>query len=245
MPYIVNFKGKNAIVTGGSKGIGKTIAIKMRESGIKVAILYIGNDDVTDLCKNYDIKAIKANVANYSECQKAVAESEEYFGESIDILINNAGITRDKMLHKQEEKGWLDVINVNLISVINMSRCVIEKMREKKYGKIISISSVNANGALGQTNYSASKAGIEGFTKALALENAKLGINVNAIAPGYINTDMVSAIDPTTLEKIKEKIPMGRLGTTEEVAFMAMFLASSNADFITGAVMAVNGGMRM
>lgn len=246
MSYTLNFTAKTAIVTGGSRGIGKAISLKLQESGMRVAAIYASSDEAAKKFENeHGIKTIKADVSDFASCQQAIALAEDYFGSSIQVLINNAGITRDRMLHKQEEKGWVEVIKTNLISAINMSHCVIEKMRSNKYGRIVNISSINANGAAGQTNYSASKAGIEGFTKALALEGARLGITVNAIAPGYIETDMTQQMDPAILDKIKDKIPVGRFGTAEEIAAMATFLASNEAGFINGAVLAVNGGMRM
>jgi len=236
---------KRALVTGGTRGIGASIAKTLKSAGYTVAATYAGNDEAAKKFENETgIKTFKWDVASFEECQKGVAEVEAALGGSIDVLVNNAGITRDGMMHKIAANDWNEVINTNLNSVFNMSKCVIDKMREKKFGRIISMSSVNANGMMGQTNYAAAKAGIEGFTKSLALESARSGITVNAIAPGYMNTEMVAAVPQEALDKIIASVPMQRLGETDEIAETGEFLAGDKASFITGTVMAVNGGLR-
>lgn len=237
---------RRVLVTGGTRGIGKAISMAFKAAGYKVAVTYGGNDE---LAKKYEaetgIKTFKWDVSDFDACKKGVVKVEEHLGGNIEILVNNAGITRDGMMHKMPPENWYDVIKTNLSSVYNMSATVIEKMREAKFGRIISMSSVNANGMMGQTNYSAAKAGIEGFTKALALEGARAGITANAVAPGYINTEMVGAIAPEILDKIIAKVPMGRLGKAEEIARVILFLAQDESAFITGAVIPVNGGLRV
>lgn len=236
---------KVALVTGGTRGIGAAIAKALKSAGCNVAATYAGNDDAAKKFEQETgIKTFKWNVASYDECEKGVKQVEAAMGGTIDILVNNAGITRDGMMHKMTPANWNDVISTNLSSAFNMCRCVIEKMREKKFGRIISMSSVNANGMMGQTNYSAAKAGIEGFTKALALESAKSGITVNAVAPGYINTEMVAAVPEEALKGIIAKVPVQRLGEAEEIARTIVFLADEKSGFITGTVVAVNGGLR-
>jgi acetoacetyl-CoA reductase len=236
---------KIALVTGGTRGIGAAIAKALKASGCNVAAIYAGNDEAAKKFEQETgIKTFKWNVASYDECEKGVKQVEAAMGGNIDILVNNAGITRDGMMHKMTPANWNDVITTNLSSAFNMCRCVIEKMREKKFGRIISMSSVNANGMMGQTNYSAAKAGIEGFTKALALESARSGITVNAVAPGYINTEMVAAVPEDSLKGIIAKVPVQRLGEAEEIARTIVFLADEKSGFITGTVVAVNGGLR-
>ncbi|AWD32940.1 Putative acetoacetyl-CoA reductase [Candidatus Fokinia solitaria] len=237
---------RRVLITGGIKGLGKAIAKKFYESGYTVAVTY--NSDkaaATAIEKSIVTKAFCWDVGNFEECQFHISAVEDYLGGNVEILINNAGITQDRMFHKTEHNDWESVLRTNLFSVFNMSRCVIQKMRDNKFGRIINISSVNANGMLGQTNYSASKAGIEGFTKALALENAALGITVNAIAPGYLGTDMVMHMKQEDLQRVVSKIPIGRLGTPEEIAEIAAFLAKNSTAFITGAVINANGGLRV
>ena len=185
---------------------------------------------------------VKGNVSSFADCAAAVKAVEAEFG-PIDVLVNNAGITRDAMLHKMSEEQWNEVIHVNLASIFNMTRNVIESMRERGFGRIINISSINGQkGQMGQTNYSAAKAGAIGFTKALAQENAKKGITVNAIAPGYIDTEMVTAVPKNVLDQIIAGIPVGRLGMADEIARCVAFLASEDAGFITGSTLTVNGG---
>ena len=236
---------RRAIVTGGTRGIGGAISLALKQAGYNVAAIYAGNDDIANkFSQDHGIKVFKWDVSNFDACVKGVKSVEDALGGNIEILVNNAGITRDGMMHKMPASNWYDVISTNLNSVFNMSRCVIEKMRDNKFGRIISMSSVNANGQMGQTNYSAAKAAIEGFTKSLALEGAKSGVTVNAIAPGYVNTEMVGAMPKEVLDKIVARVPIGRLGETSEIARTVLFLADDNANFITGTVIAVNGGLR-
>jgi acetoacetyl-CoA reductase len=189
---------------------------------------------------------MKWNVSDYNECEEAVKNIEQTYNDTVSVLINNAGITRDVMLHKMTEKEWYEVIHVNLDSCYNMCRAVINNMRDKKYGRIVNISSINAQaGQIGQTNYSAAKAGIIGFTKALARESATKNITVNAIAPGYVMTDMVAQIPQEILDKIVNLIPMARLGRPEDIARAVVFLASHEASYITGETLSINGGHNM
>ena len=237
---------RRVLVTGGTRGIGKQIAIAFKELGHRVAVGYSSNTAAAEeLEASYGIKAFQWDVGDFSQCQVILRKITEELGGNVEILVNNAGITRDKMLHRQDLQGWSHVITSNLTSVFNMSRIVIEEMRAAQYGRVISISSVNAHGAVGQTNYAAAKAGIEGFTKSLALEVAKLGITVNVIAPGYIDTEMVRGLPSEILDSVISKVPMKRLGKAEEIAATALFLASPSASFITGAVIPVNGGLHM
>lgn len=237
---------RRTLVTGGTRGIGAAIAKALKNAGYNVVVTFAGNEKAAkEFEAQAGIKTFKWNVANFKECIEGIKNVESYLEGNVEVLINNAGITRDSMMHKMTEENWSDVICTNLNSVFNMSRLVIERMRDSKFGRIISMSSVNANGMLGQTNYAAAKAGIEGFTKSLALESAKLGITVNAIAPGYINTEMVAAIPKEALEKIIARIPVGRLGDVSDIARVAMFLASDEASFITGTVIPVNGALRV
>lgn len=233
---------KVAVVTGGTRGIGAAIAEALQKAKYKVAVTYHGDDKAAEnFTKKTGIPHFKFDVSDFEACKTGVSSIEAQLG-PIDVLVNNAGITRDTLFHKMKPGQWGDVIHTNLNSVYNMSRLVIEGMRERKFGRIISISSINGQtGQVGQVNYSAAKAGIIGFTKALALESASKGITVNAIAPGYIDTDMVRAVPPDVLEKIIAKIPMKRLGKPEEIAAMAVFLASDAASFATGATFTVNG----
>ena len=203
---------KLALVTGGTRGIGAAIARKLQEDGFEVVTTYIGRPDAAEaFTKDTGIKTYKFDVAYFESCKDAIANIEKDFGRSIDVVINNAGITKDRFLHKMSADEWNAVINTNLNSCFNITRNVIEKMREKKFGRIISISSINGiKGQIGQANYSAAKAGIIGFTKAIAQENANKGITANVIAPGYVGTDMVKKIDPKILEGIVSQIPVGR-----------------------------------
>ena len=234
---------RNVLVTGGTRGIGASIAVAFKEAGYTVVATYHGNDDAAKkFTSNTGIKTFKWDVSDYEACEEGVKKVRQEVGDP-EILVNNAGITRDTMLHKMSPEQWNLVISTNLNSCFNMSRCVIESMREKRFGRIVNISSVNAQkGQLGQTNYSAAKAGIIGLTKALAQESAAKGINVNAIAPGYIATEMVTAIPENILEKIVAQIPVRRLGKPEEIARIALFLASDEAEFITGSTISANGG---
>ncbi len=232
-----------AVVTGGTRGIGAAICEALDKEGHKVAATYAGNDEAAKkFTAKTGIPSYKFNVADFEACCKNVALIESELG-PVDVLVNNAGITRDAFLHKTTAQHWRDVVDTNLDSVFNMCRNVIEGMRTRGFGRIINISSINGQmGQAGQTNYSAAKAGIIGFTKALAQESASKGITVNAIAPGYIDTDMVRAVAPEILNKIIEKIPVKRLGKAEEIAAMVVFLASDKAAFATGATFTLNGG---
>lgn len=233
-----------ALVTGGTRGIGHAISIALKNKGYRVAANYAGNDAAAQKFQaETGIPVYKWNVGDYDACAKGVADVAKALG-PIDVLVNNAGITRDAMLHKMTPEQWREVINVDLDSVFNMSRLVIDSMRSRSFGRIINISSINGRkGQMGQTNYSAAKAGMHGFTKALAFETAAKGITVNTIAPGYINTEMVAAVPKEVLEtKIIPQIPVGRLGTAEEIARAVAFVAADEAGFITGACLDVNGG---
>lgn len=237
---------RRVLVTGGTRGIGKNIALSFKAAGYKVAVNYFDEESVgIQFEKETDIKAVRWDVSNFKECERGILEIEKILGGNVEILINNAGIVRDAMLHKQSYENWISVIQTNLVSVFNMSRVIIEKMREAKFGRIISMGSVSAHGMPGQTNYAAAKAGIEGFTKSLALETAKFGITANVIAPGFVDTQMLQTIPQEVMNKIMEKIPMHRLATTDEIAHTALFLAHDLSAFITGVIVPVNGGLRM
>lgn len=232
-----------AVVTGGTRGIGSEICKTLQKSGCKVAAFYHGNVDAANkFQEETGILALKIDVSNEAEVKTGIDQVQSKLG-SVDILVNNAGITKDSMFHKMSLEDWHDVLETNLTSCFLLSRMVIDGMRERQFGRIINISSINGQkGQLGQTNYSAAKAGIIGFTKALALENAKKGITVNAVAPGYIETDMVRAVPSEVLDKIVSQIPVGRLGQPQEVAEAVRFLASDHAGFITGSTLSLNGG---
>lgn len=234
---------KVAVVTGGTRGIGLSITKALIAEGYQVAALYHGNDEAAQKCADETgAKVFKADVANFEACQKAIADIEAALG-PVAVLVNNAGITKDGMLHKMPEDNWHAVIETNLTSCFNMCRAVVEGMRSRQFGRIINISSINGQkGQLGQANYSAAKAGMLGFTRALALESAAKGITVNAICPGYIATDMTSAMPQEVLDSIIRQIPAARMGKPEEIADMVAFLASEKAAFITGSTMTVNGG---
>jgi acetoacetyl-CoA reductase len=236
-----------AVVTGGTRGIGAAISKALNAAGYKVAANYAGNDEAAAKFKaDSGIGVYKWNVANYDACVDGLKQVAADLG-PIDVLVNNAGITRDGMFHKMKPEQWLDVINTNLVSLFNMCRPVIEGMRERKFGRIINISSINGQkGQIGQANYSAAKAGEIGFTKALAQENARAGVTVNAICPGYINTEMVQAVPKDVLEKsVLPLIPVNRLGEPEEIARCVLFLASEDSGFITGSTLSANGGQIM
>jgi acetoacetyl-CoA reductase len=234
---------RKAIVTGGTRGIGCAISVALKEAGCAVAATYAGNDDAARKFKEETgIKVFKWDVGDYEACKAGVAEIEKAQGPT-DILVNNAGITRDGFFHKMKPEQWRDVIRADLDSVFNMSHQVFPGMRERGFGRIINITSVNGQkGQAGQTNYSAAKAGMIGFTRALAQEGAFKGVTVNAIAPGYIATDMVAAVDDSVMHKIIAQIPVGRLGEAEEIARCVAFLADDKAGFITGSVITANGG---
>ena len=236
-----------AVVTGGTRGIGAAVSRALNGAGYRVAANYAGNDEAAQKFKaETGIAVYKWDVSSYEACVAGLAQVAADLG-PVDVLVNNAGITRDSMFHRMKPEQWLAVLNTNLISLFNMCRPVIEGMRERKFGRIINISSINGQkGQMGQTNYSAAKAGELGFTKALALESARSGITVNAICPGYINTEMVQAVPKDVLEKsILPLIPIGRLGEPEEVARCVLFLASEDAGLITGATLTANGGQYM
>lgn len=236
---------KIAVVTGATRGIGANIAKLLNKENFTVIANYFYNQDEAEkFQKDSNIEIMKWNVADFNECDKAIKQIEEKYQQTIDILVNNAGITKDKMMHKMTFEEWSDVLKVNLYSCFNMSRAVINQMRQKNFGRIINISSVNAlAGCAGQTNYCSTKAGIIGFTKSLALESASKNITINAIAPGYTETKMVQQMSEEILTKIKEKIPIKRLTQPEEIAQTVLFLINSPA--ITGATINVNGGYYM
>jgi acetoacetyl-CoA reductase len=236
-----------AVVTGGTRGIGAAIAKALQAAGYKVASNYAGNEEAAQKFKGETgIAVYKWDVSSYAACEAGLKQIEADLG-PVEVLVNNAGITRDSMFHRMKPEQWSAVINTNLSSLFNMCRPVIEGMRARKFGRIINISSINGQkGQVGQSNYSAAKAGEIGFTKALAQENAKSGVTVNAICPGYINTEMVQAVPKDVLEKsILPLIPLGRLGEPEEVARCVLFLAADDSGFITGSTLSANGGQVM
>jgi len=236
-----------AVVTGGTRGIGEAISKALKAAGYNVAANYAGNDEAAAKFKaDTGIPVYKWDVSSYESCVEGLKKVEAYLG-PVDVLVNNAGIARDTMFHRMKPEQWSAVISTNLNSLFNMCRPVIEGMRERKFGRIINISSINGQkGQIGQTNYSAAKAGELGFTKALALESARAGITVNAICPGYIATEMVKAVPKDVMEKnILPQIPVGRLGEPEEVARCVVFLATDDASFITGSTLTANGGQVM
>jgi len=233
-----------ALVTGGTRGIGAAIAKALKAAGYKVAANYGGNDEAAQKFKGETgIPVFKWDVSSFEACSEGIKKVEAELG-PVEVLINNAGITRDVMLHRMRPEQWKQVIDTNLGSLFNMCRPVIEGMRARKFGRIVNVSSINGQkGQMGQTNYSAAKAGDIGFTKALAQESAKAGITVNAICPGYINTEMVQAVPKDVLEKnVLPQIPIGRLGEPEEIARCVVFLVSDDAGLITGSTITANGG---
>jgi len=235
-----------AIVTGGTRGIGEAISIGLKTAGYKVAANYAGNDERAKAFESRTgIPAFKWDVADFNSCVKGVADVVAKLG-PVDIVVNNAGITRDATLKKQSRQQWDEVLDTNLGGCFNMCKAVWDGMLDRSFGRIVNIGSINGQaGQYGQVNYAAAKSGIHGFTKALAQEGAPKGITVNAIAPGYIDTDMVAAVPPNVLEKIVAKIPVGRLGKATEIARGVLFLVADDAGFVTGSTMSINGGQHM
>jgi acetoacetyl-CoA reductase len=235
-----------AVVTGGTRGIGEAISLGLKEAGYKVAAVYAGNDEkAREFSERTGIAVFKWDVSNFEACKEGLGKVAAELG-PVEIVVNNAGITRDGVLHRMTFEQWNDVIQTNLTSCFNMCRSVIDGMRERSFGRIVNIGSINGQaGQYGQVNYAAAKSGIHGFTKALAQEGAAKGITVNAIAPGYIDTDMVRAVPANVLEKIVAKIPVGRLGKADEIARGVMFLIADDAGFITGSTLSINGGQHM
>ena len=238
--------GRVALVTGGTRGIGAAISRMMKLRGYSVAANYAGNDVAAKTFKEETgIPVYKFDVSDFDAVKGAIAQIEKELG-PIDIVVNNAGITRDATMHRMSFEQWNAVIQTNLASCFNMSRAVIEGMRARGFGRIVNIGSINGQaGQYGQVNYAAAKSGIHGFTKALAQEGAGRGITVNAVAPGYVDTEMVRAVPPDVLEKIIARIPVGRLGKAEDIARTVLFLVADDADFITGSTLSVNGGQHM
>jgi acetoacetyl-CoA reductase len=233
---------RTALVTGGTRGIGKAISVHLKQAGFRVAANYGGNDEAAEAFTNETgIMAVKFDVADYAAVGEGLATITAELG-PVDIVVNNAGVTRDAPFHRMTLEQWQQVIDIDLTSAFNVTRQVWDGMRERGFGRIVNISSINGQkGQFGQANYSAAKAGLIGFTKALAQEGAKKGITVNVVAPGYIDTEMVRAVPENVLEGIIATIPVGRLGKAEEIASMCAYLASEDAGFITGATMTVNG----
>jgi acetoacetyl-CoA reductase len=235
-----------AIVTGGTRGIGAAISKALHAAGYKVAANYAGNDEAANRFKQETgIATYKWDVASFDACKAGVAQVANDLG-PVDIIVNNAGITRDGTLHRMSREQWDAVIDTNIGSCFNMCRAAIDGMRERKFGRIVNIGSINGQaGQYGQVNYAAAKSAVHGFTKALAQEGAAIGITCNAIAPGYIDTEMVQAVPKPVLEKIIAKIPVGRLGHAEEIARGVVFLVADDAGFITGSTLSINGGQHM
>lgn len=234
---------KVAVVTGGTRGIGHAISVALKQKGFRVAANYGGNDSAAQQFQaETGIPVYKWDVGDYDACAAGLKRVEAEVG-PVDVVVNNAGITRDAMIHRMTPEMWNDVIRVDLSSMFNMTQPIIDGMRNRNWGRIINVSSINGQkGQMGQTNYSAAKAGVIGFTKALAQETARKGITVNCIAPGYIDTEMVAAVPEKVLEGIIAQIPVGRLGSAEEIARCVTFLAGDDAAFITGATLTINGG---
>jgi acetoacetyl-CoA reductase len=235
-----------AIVTGGTRGIGEAISLMLKAKGFTVAAIYAGNDDkARAFAERTGISVYKWNVADYEACQTGCKRVVDDLG-PVDVLVNNAGITRDGTILKMTYEMWREVIDVNLGGCFNMAKAVFPGMRDRQFGRIVNIGSINGQGGqYGQVNYAAAKSGIHGFTKALAQEGAKFNVTVNALAPGYIDTDMVAAVPADVLQKIVAKIPVGRLGKAEEIARGVAFLCSEDAGFITGSTLSLNGGQHM
>jgi len=235
-----------AIVTGGTRGIGEAISVALRDMGMKVAANYAGNEQrAREFTDRTGIAAYKWDVADFDACQDGFRQVEADLG-PVDVLVNNAGITRDATMRKMGRAQWDEVMDVNLGGCFNMAKAVFDGMTGRKYGRIVNIGSINGQaGQYGQVNYAAAKSGIHGFTKALAQEGARFGVTVNAIAPGYIDTDMVAAVPEDVLGKIVARIPVGRLGKAEEIARGVAFLVDENGGFVTGSTLSINGGQHM
>jgi acetoacetyl-CoA reductase len=235
-----------AIVTGGTRGIGEAISIALRDMGMKVAANYAGNEErAREFSDRTGVATYKWDVSDFDACQEGVRKVEAEIG-PVDVLVNNAGITRDTTIRKMTEQQWQEVIDTNLGGCFNMAKAVFDGMIGRKYGRVVNIGSINGQaGQYGQVNYAAAKSGIHGFTKALAQEGARFGVTVNAIAPGYIDTDMVAAVPEDVLGKIVARIPVGRLGKAEEIARGVAFLVDENAGFVTGSTLSINGGQHM
>jgi len=232
-----------AVVTGGTRGVGAATALALREAGYRVAVTFVGSVEASaEFANRHGLSAYRWSVTDYEACVKGIAQIEADLG-PVEVLVNNAGITRDAMFHKMTPEAWHQVIDTNLTGVFNMTHQVWGGMRERGFGRVINISSINGQkGQIGQVNYSAAKAGLIGFTKALAQEGARFGITVNTICPGYVATEMVRAVPEQVLQKIVDQIPVGRLGEPEEIARCVTFLASDEAGFITGSTLTANGG---
>jgi acetoacetyl-CoA reductase len=235
-----------ALVTGGTRGIGEAISLALREAGMSVAANYAGNDEKAQaFSKRSGIRAFKWDVGDFDACRDGVARVEAELG-PVDVLVNNAGITRDGTMKRMTRQAWDDVIDVNLGGCFNMAKAVFEGMQSRGFGRIVNIGSINGQaGQYGQVNYAAAKSGIHGFTKALAQEGARAGVTVNAIAPGYIDTEMVAAVPEEVLAKIVARIPVGRLGKAQEIARGVLFLCGEDAGFVTGSTLSINGGQHM
>jgi acetoacetyl-CoA reductase len=235
-----------AIVTGGTRGIGEAISIALKDKGYKVAASYAGNDErARQFTERTGIPAYKWDVADCAACEEGIRKVEAGLG-PVDVLVNNAGITRDATMRKMDHAKWQEVIDTNLGGCFNMAKAVFDGMTSRGYGRIVNIGSINGQaGQYGQVNYAAAKSGIHGFTKALAQEGARFGVTVNAIAPGYIDTDMVAAVPEEVLGKIVARIPVGRLGKAEEIARGVLFLCGEDAGFVTGSTLSINGGQHM
>ncbi|HWA02402.1 MAG TPA: acetoacetyl-CoA reductase [Rhizomicrobium sp.] len=235
-----------AIVTGGTRGIGEAISVGLKNAGYRVAANYAGNDErARAFSERTGIPVYKWDVSDFDACQAGVGKVEADLG-PVDVIVNNAGITRDGTMRKMQRSGWEEVLDTNLGGCFNMCKAAWDGMLSRGFGRVVNIGSINGQaGQYGQVNYAAAKSGIHGFTKALAQEGAAKGITVNAIAPGYIDTDMVAAVPPDVLDKIKARIPVGRLGKAEEIARGVLFLVADDAGFVTGSTMSINGGQHM
>ena len=235
-----------AVVTGGTRGIGEAISLALRHAGMTVAAIYAGNEQkAREFSERTGIKSYKWDVSDFDACNAGCQQIESELG-PIEILVNNAGITRDGTMKRMTRQAWDEVIDVNLGGCFNMAKAVFDGMSARKFGRIVNIGSINGQaGQYGQVNYAAAKSGIHGFTKALAQEGARAGVTVNAIAPGYIDTEMVAAVPEDVLGKIIAKIPVGRLGKAEEIARGVLFLCGDDAGFVTGSTLSINGGQHM